>query len=428
MTTLLAGATQVVTCRGPARARRGGEMADLDVIDRGGVVMADDGTITAVGPEPELRQAFPGATVEEVEGVLFPGFVDCHTHAVFGAARLADHERRARGVGYKEIAAAGGGILASVRDVRERGADELEALTGARLERLLAAGTTTVEVKSGYGLSLDAELKQLDVIRSLGSGRPTLVATFLGAHEVPPDYRDNPEGYIELVVNEMLPEVERRGLARFCDVFCEPGVFTPAQSRVVLAAARRHGLALKLHADELDGSGGAELAVELGAVSADHLAAISARGIEALGKAPNTLAVLLPGTMLFLGRPARAPARQLIDTGAAVAVATDFNPGSSPGMSLPLMAMMGVSQLGMAPAEAVMAITVNGAAAVGEASRRGQIAPGFAADVVLASIADWRELPYWYGTNLVSRVWISGAACHPRLAPINSKSSPKFTK
>ena len=428
MTTLLAGATQVVTCRGPARARRGGEMADLDVIDGGGVVMADDGTIAAVGPEPELRRAFPGATVEEVEGVLFPGFVDCHTHAVFGAARLADHERRARGVGYKEIAAAGGGILASVRDVRERGSDELKALMGGRLERLLAAGTTTVEVKSGYGLSLDAELKQLDVIRSLGSGRPTLVPTFLGAHEVPPDYRDDPDGYVELVVNEMLPEVERRGLARFCDVFCEPGVFTPAQSRVILSAARRHGLALKLHADELDGSGGAELAVELGAVSADHLAAISPRGIEALGRAPATLAVLLPGTMLFLGRSARAPARQLIDAGAAVALATDFNPGSSPGMSLPLMAMMGVSQLGMLPAEAVTAITVNAAASIGEASRRGQLAPGFAADVVLVALADWRELPYWYGANLVSRVWIAGAACHPRLGPINSKSSPESTQ
>ncbi len=422
MTTLLAGASQVVTCRGPARARRGTEMADLDVIDRGGVVMGDDGTIVAVGPENELRRAFPEAAIEEVEGVLFPGFIDCHTHAVFGAARLADHQRRARGVGYKEIAAAGGGILSSVRDVRERGREELEQLTRGRLDRLLATGATTVEVKSGYGLSLDAEIKQLEVIRSLGTGRPNLVATFLGAHEVPPEYRDDADSYVEVVVKEMLPAVERRGLARFCDVFCEPGVFSPDQSRSVLTAALGHGLRLKLHADELDGSGGAELAVELGAVTADHLAAISDAGIEMLGRAPDTVAVLLPGTMLFLGRPGRAPARKLVDCGAAVALATDFNPGSSPGMSLPLMSMLGVSQLGMMPAEAIMAITVNAAAAVGEASRRGQLASGFAADVVLVSATDWRELPYWYGVNLVSGVWVGGVPCHPDAAPINSKS------
>ena len=423
MTTLLAGAAQVVTCRGPARARRGVEMADLDVIDRGAVVIGDEGTILAVAPESELRSAYPHADIEEVEGVLFPGFIDCHTHAVFGAARLADHERRARGVGYKEIAAAGGGILASVRDVRERSREDLESLTRVRLDRLLAVGTTTVEVKSGYGLSLDAEIKQLEVIRALGvAERPNLVPTFLGAHEVPPEYRDHPDAYVEVVVKEMLPAVKRSGLARFCDVFCEPGVFSPEQSRAVLTAALGHGLRPKVHADELDGSGGAELAVELGAVSADHLAAISPSGIEELGRAEETVAVLLPGTMLFLGRTKHAPARKLVDAGAAVALATDFNPGSSPGASLPLMAMMGVSQLGMVPAEAVMAITVNAAAAIGEASRRGQLAPGFAADIVLASTTDWRELPYWYGVNLVSQVWVGGTACHPRLAPINSKS------
>ena len=413
MSRILLGASQVVTCRGPARARRGAEMADVDVIDGGAVVIGDGGTILDVGPANDMRRAHPSADIEEVDGVLFPGFVDCHTHAVFGAARVEDHERRARGISYKEIAAQGGGILSSVRDVRGRSQDELAALTRQRLDHLLAGGTTTVEVKSGYGLSLESELKQLEVIRALQGSRPHLVSTFLGAHEVPAEHRHDPDGYVDLVVREMLPIVEERGLARFCDVFCEPGVFTPEQSRTVLTAAERHGLRLKLHADELDGSGGAELAAELNAVSADHLAAISPAGVDALGKAADTVAVLLPGTMMFLGRSGHAPARELLDAGAAVALATDFNPGSSPGMSLPLMATMGVSQLRLIPAEAVTAITVNGAAGVGEASRRGQLAPGFAADIVLASIPDWRELSYWYGVNLVAAVWVSGYLVTP---------------
>lgn len=395
-------------------------MAALDVVDKGAVVIGGDGAILEVGSEADMRRAFPAAQVDEVEGVLFPGFVDAHTHAVFGGARLADHERRARGIGYKEIAAQGGGILSSVADVRAQSHDDLVSLTRRRLDRLLLAGTTTVEVKSGYGLSAEAELKQLAVIRSLGQNAPHLIPTFLGAHEVPPEYRGDPERYLDLVIHEMLPVVQQEGLARFCDVFCEPGVFTPDQSRRVLTAASRHGMRAKLHADELDGSGGAELAAELNAISADHLAAISPAGIEALAAAGDTVAVLLPGTMMFLGRPGRAPARQLVDAGAAVALATDFNPGSSPGMSLPLMATMGVSQLGLLPAEAMLAITVNGAAAVGEAAHRGQLASGFAGDIVLAAISDWRELPYWYGVNLVSRVWVDGTPCHPSLNPLNS--------
>jgi imidazolonepropionase len=221
-----------------------------------------------------------------------------------------------------------------------------------------------------------------------------------------------------LVIEEMLPAVAKQGVARFCDVFCEPGVFTPDESRRILEAARAHGLGLKLHADELAGSGGAELAVDLGADSADHLAMTSEAGVQALGRG-RTVAVLLPGTMLFLGKAERAPARALIDAGAAVALATDFNPGSSPGMGLPLMATLGVSQLRMRPAEAVMAITANAAAAVGEAATRGQIAPGFRADLTLAALRDWRELVYWYGTSMVSQVWVGGSPCHPRQGPVN---------
>ena len=419
MSTIIVGATQVVTCRGPARARRGREMAELDVLSDSAVVIGDDGRIEAVGPYSRVRAEHQEADVTEVSGVLFPGFVDCHTHAVFGTARLADHERRARGIGYKEIAAAGGGILASVRDVRSRGASELAGLMRPRLARLVANGTTTVEIKSGYGLELESELAQLEAIRQVSSdGGPSLVATFLGAHEVPPEFRDDPDRYVSLVVDEMLPAVARQGIARFCDVFCEPGVFTVGQSRRVLQAAVRHGLALKLHADELDGSGGAELAAELGAASADHLASVSRAGIAALSGS-EAVAVLLPGTMLFLGSRKQAPARQLLDAGAAVALATDFNPGSSPGMSLPFMTTLGVSQLGMMPSESIVAITVNAAAAIGEAASRGQIAAGFRADLALAAVHDWRELPYWYGVNLIAEVWLKGVACHPSEWPVN---------
>jgi imidazolonepropionase len=391
-------------------------MSRLEVIESGAVLI-DDGLVQAVGTYRDLRRRATRARIEEVQGVLFPGFVDAHTHALFGAPRLAEQELRSQGADYKAIAAAGGGILSSVRDAQARSAAELRSLTQTRVRGLLAQGTTTVEVKSGYGLSPQSELAHLAIIGSL-KGPPGVVATFLGAHEVPAEYRGRTEDYLALVIDVMLPAVARQGIARFCDVFCEPGVFTVEQSRRILSAARDHGLGLKLHADELDGSGGAELAVEMGAVSADHLAATSEKGIAALARS-SVVAVLLPGTMLFLGKTRRAPGRALIDAGAAVALATDFNPGSSPGMSLPLMGMLGVSQLGLTPAEAVIAITANAAAAVGEAGTRGQIAPGFRADIVLAAVADWRELPYWYGVNLIRRVWVGGAACHLRGLPVN---------
>jgi imidazolonepropionase len=385
-------------------------MGSLDVIP-GGAVLVRDGLIEAVGPYREVQATAAGAEVVEVEGVLFPGFVDAHTHAVFGMARLDDHERRARGMDYQAIAAEGGGILSSVRDLRARSVEDLRERTARRLRHLLDHGTTTVEVKSGYGLETDAELRTLAVIGDLAAGPPTLVPTFLGAHEIPLEYRSRRDEYVRLVIEEMLPAVAAQGIARFCDVFCEPGVFTPEESRRMLLAARSHGLGLKLHADELDGSGGAELAAELGAVSADHLARASDAGIAALA-ASATVAVLLPGTMLFLGKTDRAPARALIDRGAAVALATDFNPGSSPGVSLPLMATLGVSQLRMTPAEAIIAITANGAAAIGRSGDRGQLAPGFPADLTLAAVRDWRELVYWYGANLITGVWAMGAACH----------------
>jgi len=389
-------------------------LADLEVLQDGAVLIEGE-RITAVGPYKDVQRATGDVqrdvAVVEVAGVLFPGFVDCHTHAVFGAPRLDDHERRALGEDYKTVAARGGGILQSVRDVRALGQSELVALLRARVRALLAHGSTTIEVKSGYGLDPANELKQLRAIRETATAeRAALVPTFLGAHEVPPEFRDRRADYVRLVCEQMIPAVARERLAAAVDVFCEPGVFDLAETRTILTVARQHGLEVKLHADELEGSGGAELAAALGARSADHLAAISDAGVRALATS-DTVAVLLPATMMFLGKRTQAPARRLVEAGAAVALATDFNPGSSPTVGLPLVMALGVSQLGLRYAEVVSAVTVNAAAALGLATDRGQIAPGFRADVVSWGVSDWREVAYWMGEQLVTAVWTGGSAC-----------------
>jgi imidazolonepropionase len=378
--------------------------------------------IAAVGPLAELEPAFPDATTIDCGGgVLTPGLVDSHTHAIFGRPRADEQEQRAAGADYLAIAARGGGIHASVRDLRGRSEAGLIALARARLLRLASYGTTTVEVKSGYGLSVEDELKTLRVIAALAAELPLrLVATWLGAHEIPLEHRATPGGrraYVDLLIHEMIPRVVSERLATFADVFCEPGVFTVEETRTILTAARAAGLALKLHADELTGGGGAELAAELGATSADHLAAISPAGVAALANAP-TVATLLPGTMLFLGKSSHAPARALIDAGAAVALATDFNPGTSPTPNLPLILTLGVSQLRLSSSEAIVAATANGAAALGLAAETGQIAPGYSADLALFDIADVRELPYWYGDRRCRATWVRGKACHQFDLPV----------
>ncbi len=422
MNLLFLNAAQVVTCAGPARARRGAEMRDAQVRMGMGVAVAGD-RIAKVAPPDELEREYPDAArIDCARGVLTPGLVDSHTHAIFGRARYEEQEMRAAGVSYMEIATRGGGIHASVRDARARSEEELAALARARLERLASYGTTTVEVKSGYGLSVDDELKLLRAIAQTAKRvRMRVVPTWLGAHEIPKEYRERLDGsasYVKLLVGEMLPAVTQANLAKFADVFCEPGVFTPDQARTILIASRAAGLALKLHADELEPSGGAELAAELQATSADHLAAISDGGIAALASSP-TVATLLPGTMLFLGRPRHAPARALIDAGAAVALATDFNPGTSPTVNFPLILTLAVSQLRMSAAEAIVAATVNGAAALGMADHVGQIAPGFSADLALFDCEDIRELPYWYGDRRCRGTWVRGETCHPFSAPIS---------
>lgn len=415
MTTLLLNATQVVTCAGPPRARRGVEFRDAGVLT-GTAVAFDGDRIVAVAAQAALERQYPRASHVDCSGmVLTPGLVDSHTHGIFGKPRHEEQELRASGMGYMELAARGGGIHSSVRDLRARSEDQLFDLALPRLRRLAAHGTTTVEVKSGYGLSLDDELKSLRVIRRLQAALPLrIVPTFLGAHEIPLEYRVAPrtrEEYVALLVNEMIPRVAQERLATFADVFCEPGVYTVDESRRILNAARSHGLQLKLHADELSPGGAAELAVELGATSADHLAAISDRGIAALA-ASSTVATLLPGTMMFLGKERQAPARVLIDSGAAVALATDFNPGTSPTVNFPLILTLAVSLLHLTVAEAVIAATVNGAAALGLAAETGQLVPGFMADVAAFEMDDIRELPYWYGDHRCRRSWARGNACH----------------
>jgi imidazolonepropionase len=412
---LFMNASQVVTCAGPAAARRGGDMKDAGV-ERNVAVAVRGGAIASIGMPSLLRKEYPGATeIDCHQGVLTPGLVDSHTHAIFGRARYEEQEYRALGLDYMEIARQGGGIHSSVRDLRARTEKELESLGEIRLRKLAAHGVTTVEVKSGYGLSLEDELKTLRVIRRLADRLPMrVVPTFLGAHEIPMEYRESSakrREYIEIVINAMLPAVQKEKLARFADVFCETGVYTVDESREILTAARSRGLALKLHADELTSCGGAELAAQIGATSADHLAAVSEAGIRSLAGS-GTVATLLPGTMSFLGKMKQAPARALIEAGVPVALATDFNPGTSPTPNFPLVMSFGLSQLRMSAHEVFIASTVNGAAALGEAGGVGQIAAGFSADLALWDAEDFREIPYWYGDRRCRATWARGKACH----------------
>lgn len=413
--TLFTNAKQTLTAAGPARARKGAEMADAGV--RTGIGVAVQGRlIIAVDSDENLRKAYPDATeVDCNQGLLAPGFVDSHTHSVFGAARWAEHELRATGVPYLEIAKRGGGIHSSVRDLRSRSEEELFALAEPRVAKLVSGGVTTIEIKSGYGLSIEDELRSLRVIALLEETQAArIVGTCLAAHEVPLERQDQPNGrneWIDEIVESIFPSVVAENLAQFADIFCEPGVFTIEESRRVLAGATQNGLALKLHADELHDGGAAALGAELGATSVDHLAAISASGIAAVA-ASETVATLLPATMLFLGTGRHAPARELIKAGAAVALASDFNPGTSPLQSFPLVLTLGVSELRMSAAEVWIAATVNGAAALGLADMTGQLAPGFSADLAVHNVDDYRALPYWFGERLCRVAWARGRVCY----------------
>jgi imidazolonepropionase len=409
---LILEASQVITCPGGPWPRRGQAMAELGLVEDGALAMRD-GCVEAVASRDELRARFPDDERVDLGGhVLTPGLVDSHTHAVFGRWRLDEYEQRCAGVPYMEIARRGGGINASVLDLRQRSESELVETARARLRRMLEHGTTTAEVKSGYGLTLEDELKMLRVVARLAAEGPIeLVPTFLGAHSFPPEFRDRRDAYVEHLVKEMIPRVAASGLAVFCDVFLEPGVFTPTEAARILEAALEHGLTPRIHADEFESSGGAELAVRFRAASADHLGAISEAGIAALA-ASDTVATLLPGTLFFLGKRNYPPARALIERGAAVALASDFNPGSSPTVSLQMVMSVACSQMGLSPAEALVAVTANGAAALRLGDGRGTLEPGAPADVAAFGVPDYRLIPYLYGSNHCVAVWKRGERVH----------------
>jgi len=393
---LIRDLAQVATPAGRAAPLRGSDLRAVDLIEDA-FVLCEQGRIASVGPMRELRRL--DGDVEELDGrglSAVPGLVDCHTHACFAGDRVEEFALRAAGAGYEELHAAGGGILATVHATREAGEAGLTAALERHAEWMLRAGTTTFEAKSGYGLDRETELAQLRVIRAAGG-----VPTWLGAHAVPPEFVERgADGYIDFLLEDVLPDAAE--LAEGADVFLERGAFDVGQARRYLQACRVAGLELRLHGDQFTEAGAIPLAIELGARSVDHLESTSARGVAALA-ASDVVGVLLPASALFLGR-LMPPGRALVDAGAAIALATDFNPGSAFCESLPLVCSLACTQLRLAPEEALAACTVNAAHVLARADRKGRLAPGFDADIVLVSAADWRHLAYHLGGPVVHAV------------------------
>jgi imidazolonepropionase len=398
---VLAGISQLATCRGHGR------QGDIHTIPDAALVW-DEGTIKWVGPEAELPSEFRDSERLDAGGrLVIPGLVDCHTHLAFAGWRADEFEQRILGRSYLEIARSGGGIASTVRHTRAASEQQLTERAAGFLEEMLALGITTVECKSGYGLDLDAELKLLRVYRRLAAEQAVrIVSTFLGAHIVPAEFRDDPEAYVTLLIERMIPAVGQEKLAACCDVFVEESAFSPAQARRILTAGRRAGLAAKLHADQLSGCGGAELAAEVGALSADHLEHISDRGIAAMAAAA-VVAVSLPLASLYLQQPPM-PARRLIQAGVPVAVASDFNPGSAPSYHLPLAMTLACTLQSMTPAEALKGATVYAARAVGMEDLTGSLEAGKAADFAIIDAPDVNHWLYHFRPNACVRTVIAG--------------------
>jgi imidazolonepropionase len=401
---IVKNAAEVVTCSGFA-AKSGPAMNDLQIIADGAVVVRQ-GVIEAVGPSAKVLAGMDtrGFTVIDAHGrAVLPGFVDSHTHFVFGGYRAEEFSWRLRGDSYMQIMERGGGIVSTVAATRAASREELVRSGLKRLDSMLAFGVTTVEGKSGYGLDLDTEIKQLEAMGDIDAAHPVdVVRTFLGAHAVPAEYRGREDAFIDYLIAEVLPRVVEGRLADFCDIFCEKNVFSIAQSRRLLSHAMAAGLKAKLHADEIVQLGGAELAAELGAVSADHLLQASEAGIRALAAA-GVIATLLPGTAFSLKEP-YARGRHMIDSGCAVALASDLNPGSCFSESIPLVLALATLYMALTPEEAVTALTLNGAAALGRADTIGSIDVGKAADLVIHEFPSYRFLPYHIGVSTVEKV------------------------
>jgi imidazolonepropionase len=403
---LIHNLAEVATPEG-STPRRGEEQRRVRRV-RGAEVLCREGRIAFVGPAEERQRLFgefPDAErLDGRGGTLVPGFVDPHTHLPWAGTREEEFVARLAGKTYQEIAAEGGGILSTVRSTREASEEMLVGNVLRRMDQMLAWGTTTAEAKSGYGLSKADELKQLRAIRCASAEHPVdLVPTLLAAHEIPPEYRQDRGRYVDLICEEIVPATAEEGLARFCDVFCEKGVFSAEESRRVLEAGVRYGLSPRLHADEFADSGGAELAASLGALSADHLMAVSDAGVTALAGSGVT-AVLLPGTSFFLMKEKYAPARRLVEAGVPVALATDCNPGSSHTESMPMVVVLAVLKLGLTIEESLTAATLNSACSLGLGSEAGSIEPGKRADLVLLDAPNLLHLVYHYGINPVAAV------------------------
>jgi len=399
-------ASQLVTVAGSKRPRTGRELSELAIIPDGGMLIRD-GRIELVGPSAEIENKSGDAEVIDASGkVVLPGFVDAHTHLVFAGNRLDDFERRARGDAYEQIAKAGGGIWSTVEKTRSATDAELLAQARRHAEWFLRCGTTTVESKSGYGLTLEDELKILRVMMRLNEETPLeIVPTFLGAHAVP--RKMHADEYVDLVVNEMLPRVTSDSLAEFCDVFCERGYFEIEQSRRILNVAKKLGLKLRIHADQLSNSGAAKLAAELKAATADHLEKTDEQGIAAL-RSEGVQPVLLPGSVYALGSTCYPRARDMIEAGLAVVIATDFNPGSSPTASMPMILSLACTHMKMSSAEAISASTINPAYSLGRGDRIGSLEPGKVANFSIFNCDDYRELAYWFGFPQTHSVYVKG--------------------
>ena len=405
---LITGAAQILTLRGGV-PRRGSSLSKLGLI-RGGALLVRDGKIVAAGPRAQVERRTEARRAEKLDvggRVVLPGFVDSHTHLIHAASRAEEYELKIQGASYEAIARKGGPILNSAKTLRAATAEALKRRARGALEEFAAHGTTTVEAKSGYGLDVASELKILGLHRVLNAEQPLeIVSTFLGAHTVPAEFRslsDGRERYIKLLVEKLLPEVVNERLAEFCDVFCDHGAFTREESERVLSEGKRHGLVPRVHAEQLSHTGATRLAVELEAASCDHLEQVNAGDIRTLAKS-RTAATLLPGCDFHLGLKQYAPARKLIEAGAIVALATDYNPGTSPTMSMPMILSLACTQLRMTPAEAIAAATINGAYALRREKRIGSLEAGKQADLAVFEVEDYREIPYYFGMN---RCWMT---------------------
>ncbi len=408
--------SQLVTLSGPARPRVGPELRELAIVEDGGMLVRE-GRIATVGRRSEIEKLINNdrEVVDAGGRIVLPGFVDAHTHPVFGGTRAHEFEERSQGATYQEIAARGGGIQSTVNATRSATLDELVVSGKRYAEWFIRNGTTTVEAKSGYGLTLADELKILRAIRKLDEETPlSYVPTFLGAHSIPAEYKSRRREYISLIIDEMLPRIAQAKLAEYCDVFCEANVFTLDESRQILSAARAQGLGLRIHADQLSLSVGAKLAAELGVATADHLEHTDAAGVSTL-KSAGVQPVLLPGSVYALGSSQYPAAREMIDAGLALVLATDFNPGSSPTPAIPMILSLASTHMKLTPAESISAATINAAYSLNRGDKIGSLEAGKVADFVIHDCEDYRDLAYFFGIEHPWRVYAGGRQVFQRL-------------